>query len=56
MEIIPAADAQFTNDERLALVFQVINARANDLGKPDITIGFQLFRVAADGRSEPSVC
>jgi tetratricopeptide (TPR) repeat protein len=49
MEIAPAADAQFTNDERLTLAFQVMNPRANDAGKPDITIGFQLFRVTPDG-------
>jgi hypothetical protein len=49
MEIVPARDQIFTNDERLTLVLQVMNARANDAGKPDVSIGFQLFRITPDG-------
>jgi hypothetical protein len=49
MEIAPSHDAQFTNDERLAVVFQVMNAKASEAGKPDIAIGFQLFRITANG-------
>lgn len=49
MEIVPARDGIFTNDEQLAVVFQVMNARANDAGKPDVSIGFQLFRITPEG-------
>jgi hypothetical protein len=49
MEIVPARDETFTNDQRLAIVFQVMNARANNAGKPDVAIAFQLFRVTPAG-------
>ena len=49
LEIVPARDAVFTNDERLAVVFQVMNARANPTGKPDVAVTFQLFRVTSPG-------
>jgi hypothetical protein len=49
LEIAPAADDTFTNDERLTLAFQVINAGANASGKPDITIGFRLARLTSSG-------
>jgi tetratricopeptide (TPR) repeat protein len=49
MEIVPAADDTFTNTERLAVVFQAVNAQPNDAGKPDVSIGFQLFRRMPDG-------
>ncbi len=49
MEIVPAERDGFTNDQRLAVVFQVFNARANDLGKPDIAVGFQLLRITDGG-------
>ncbi len=49
MEIVPSLDGQFTNDERMAVVFQILNARANDGGKPDIGVGFRLFRVTTTG-------
>jgi hypothetical protein len=44
MDITPAGDHFFTNDERLALVVQVINARGSPTGKPDVAIGFRVFR------------
>jgi hypothetical protein len=44
MEITPARDHVFTNDERLAVVVQVINARGSPLGKPDVAVGFRVFR------------
>lgn len=44
MDIRPAADHVLTNDERLALVVQVINARGSSSGKPDVVVGFRLFR------------
>jgi hypothetical protein len=49
MEVVPARDETFTNDERLAIVFQVMNARASEAGKPDVAIGFQLFRMTTAG-------
>lgn len=49
LEIAPARDDVFTNDERLAVVFQVMNARANTSGKPDVGIAFQLFKVTPAG-------
>ncbi len=44
MDIAPALDHLLTNDERLALVVQVINSRGTPNGKPDVAIGFRLFR------------
>ena len=50
-EITPARDAVYTSDERLAVAFQVINARPTDSGKPDIAVGFRVVRMAA-GREQ----
>jgi hypothetical protein len=47
-EIDPAPDAVFTNDERLSLAVQVINASPSPTSKPDVTIGFRLFRRAGE--------
>jgi hypothetical protein len=47
-DITPAADAVFTRDERLAVAFQVINARPAETGKPDIAVTFRIVRVAGD--------
>jgi hypothetical protein len=49
LEIAPAQDDSFANDQRLAVVFQVVNARADAAGKPDVAIGFQLTRVISTG-------
>lgn len=49
MEIVPARAAAFTNDQRLTIVLQVFNARGNPGGKPDVAVGFQLFRVLPTG-------
>jgi hypothetical protein len=46
MEITPARDQILTNDEQLALVVQVINPRATPEGKPDVAVGFRVFRSA----------
>ena len=50
MEISPAQDQLLTNDERLALVVQVINPRAAADGKPDVAVGFRLFRTTGAGQ------
>jgi hypothetical protein len=47
MEITPARDQVLSSDERLALVVQVINPRATPEGKPDVAVGFRVFRSAA---------
>lgn len=51
--ITPARDHVLTPDERLALVVQVINARAAPSGKPDVTMGFRVFR--RDGAREQNI-
>ncbi len=48
-EIEPAADQLFTNDEKLSVAFQVINAMPSPTGKPDVSIGFRLFRLTDKG-------
>lgn len=48
-EIEPAADGVFTNDEKLSVAFQVLNAAASPAGKPDVSIGFRLFRTTESG-------
>lgn len=53
-EIDPAGDHTFTNDERLALAFQLLNPMASPTGKPDVGVAFRLFRQTATGE-EPSV-
>jgi hypothetical protein len=52
-EIVPAADVNFTNDEHMAVAFQVINAAPSASGKPDVTIGFRLLRLKPAGE-EPA--
>jgi tetratricopeptide (TPR) repeat protein len=44
MDITPAPDRLFTTDERLAVVVQVINPRGSPTGKPDVAVGFRIFR------------
>lgn len=48
-EIEPAVDRVFTNDEKLSVVFQVLNAAASPTGKPDVSVGFRLFRATENG-------
>ena len=48
-EIEPAADGVFTNDEKLSVAFQVLNAAPSTSGKPDVAIGFRLFRITEAG-------
>jgi len=48
-EIDPAADQVFTNDERLAVAFQVFAAMPSPGGKPDVGIAFRLFRQTPQG-------
>ncbi|MFA5907400.1 MAG: hypothetical protein WC815_01350 [Vicinamibacterales bacterium] len=47
-DITPARDTVFTRDERLAVAFQIINARPNVSGKPDVTVGFRIVRIDGD--------
>ncbi len=47
-EIRPARDTVFANSEQLSLAFQVINARAPDTGKPDVTVDFRITRQAGN--------
>jgi hypothetical protein len=52
-EIAPARDHVLTPDERLALVVQIINARGSPIGKPDVEVGFRVFR--RDGAREENI-
>lgn len=54
-EILPARDAILTNDERLALVVQVINPRAAANGKPDVAVGFRLSRTSSASQEHVGV-
>ena len=45
MEIAPARHATYTRDDSLSVAFQIINARGNDAGMPDLAIGFRIVRV-----------
>jgi hypothetical protein len=48
LEIAPARDTLYTRDDFLSVAFQVINARASDLGMPDLAVGFRVVRVNGD--------
>jgi hypothetical protein len=48
-EITPARDHVLTPDERLALVVQVINPSSGATGKPDVAVGFRVFRRSGAG-------
>jgi len=50
-DITPATDRRFTNDERLSVAFQVINPAGDATGKPDVRIGFRLYRQSGDGET-----
>ncbi len=47
-EIIPARDVSFTPAERLAVAFQIINARPGATGKPDVTVAFRIVRIEGE--------
>lgn len=51
-EIAPAADAVFTSDENLNVVFQVINPQPSESGKPDVEIASRIVRLTGN-RAEP---
>jgi hypothetical protein len=51
LEATPARDEAFRVDERLAVVFQVINPPARETGKPDVEVGFRVMRLVG-GREE----
>ncbi len=44
-EIAPAADAVFTSDENINIVFQVINPQPSERGKPDVEIASRIVRL-----------
>jgi hypothetical protein len=51
MDIVPALDAVFTSDERMAVIFQVINAAATLAGKPDVTVSFRIVQETGAGQT-----
>ena len=51
-EIAPAADAMFTSDEDLNIVFQVINPRPSESGKPHVEVASRIMRLTGS-RAEP---
>ena len=44
-EILPSRDSIYADTEDLSVVFQVINARPADNGKPNLDVAFQIVRV-----------
>ena len=48
-QIEPATDTVFTNEEKLSVAFQVFGAAPSPTGKPDVSVGFRLFRVTDTG-------
>jgi hypothetical protein len=50
LEIVPAADASFTNAEPVNVVLQVVNPSPGDTGKPDVSVAFRLTRDSPAGR------
>jgi hypothetical protein len=52
IEVVPASDNRLSNDGTLGLMYQVVNPTGSPAGKPDIEIGFQLYRTEGD-RTEP---
>jgi len=51
-EITPARDAVLATGERLAVAFQIINARASEAGKPEVEAALRIVRVTG-GLEEP---
>jgi len=52
IEATPAADAVFRVDERLSVVFQVINPSGDAAGKPSVEVGYKVTRLVGE-REEP---
>jgi hypothetical protein len=50
IDIVPARDHELTNDERLSLIVQVVNPRPAADGKPDVVVGFRIFRLTSTGQ------
>ena len=50
-EITPARDAVFTRDDRISVAFQIVNAGADDNGKPDLAVNFRIVRLAGERES-----
>jgi cytochrome c-type biogenesis protein CcmH/NrfG len=48
LEATPALDDAFRVDERLSVVFQVINPEARQTGKPDVEVGFRVVRLVGE--------
>ena len=48
LEATPARDDAFRVDERLSVVFQVINPRPRETGKPDVEVGFRVVRLVGE--------
>ena len=48
LEATPARDDAFRVDERLSVVFQVINPGARETGKPDVEVGFRVVRLVGE--------
>lgn len=48
-EILPSSDAAFADNENLSLVFQVINAKPAENGKPNLDVMFQIVRINNGG-------
>lgn len=44
-DILPAADAHFSDTENLSAVFQIINAQPASSGKPNLDVNFQIVRI-----------
>ena len=55
IEIRPARDTVFANSEPLSLAFQVINARAPDTGKPDVTVDFRITRQVGNRQEQVAI-
>ncbi|MFP5379907.1 MAG: hypothetical protein ACLGHP_09200, partial [Vicinamibacteria bacterium] len=51
MEIEPRLEPVFTGDDRLTVVFQVINAQGSIAGKPDVTVGFRIVQPTERGET-----
>ncbi|HXG89887.1 MAG TPA: hypothetical protein VNJ02_16280 [Vicinamibacterales bacterium] len=48
-EVVPASDSALAPDDDLKLFVQVINPRGAADGKPDVVVGFKVFRATAAG-------
>jgi Tetratricopeptide repeat len=55
IEVVPARDAVLMSNEALSLVVQVINPRAAPDGKPDVAVGFRLYRMSGSGQEHVGI-